>query len=96
MLGGVREGFRHDVVGGHLDPLRQPSLGARVELDGHGGAAGERLDRGHQPAFGQDRRVDPARDLAEVLERAVQPLGNPRHLHLHLCKLGRHRQLGGS
>lgn len=36
VLRGVGEGLRHDVVRGHLDPLRQPSLSSQLELDGNG------------------------------------------------------------
>jgi hypothetical protein len=95
MLGGIGEGLRHHVVRGQLDPFRQPSLRPYIEVDGHGRSAGQRLDRGPESALGQDRRVDPTRDLAEVLERGVQPLGDLRHLTLHIGQFGWHRQLRG-
>lgn len=37
--------------------------------------------------------MDPTRELAEVIERVVQPLGNLRHLPFHVGEFGRHREL---
>jgi hypothetical protein len=44
--------------------------------------AGQALDRGREPALGQRHRVDPARELAQLLVRRGQLL------------LGRRQQLG--
>jgi hypothetical protein len=46
VFGGVREGFRHDVIRSNLDPLRHPAIDAHVELDRDGRAAGEHPERG--------------------------------------------------
>ena len=44
VLRDVRERFRDDVIGSHLDRRRQPRLGAQVELDGDRRSPGERLE----------------------------------------------------
>ena len=81
------------VVGGDLDRLGQPPRHLHVEADGDGGAAGQRPERRAQPALGEDRRVDAAGDLAQLLQhvvhlgdRALQPLGQ-------LAGSGRRRRL---
>jgi hypothetical protein len=49
MLGGVGQRLGHHVVGGDLDWFGQPPLGADIEADRDGGAAGQRLQRRAQP-----------------------------------------------
>ena len=77
VLGGVGQRLGDDVVGGDLDLLGQPLLDAHVELDRDRRAAGERLERRAQPALGEDRRVDAAGDLAQLVQRAGR-LGGQR------------------
>jgi hypothetical protein len=50
VLGGIGERLGSDVVGGHLDLLRQPAVVAHVELDRDCGVAGQRLERRLEPA----------------------------------------------
>ena len=71
MPGHVGQRLGGDVVGADLDRLRQPLFGCYPQVDGDGGAAGECLERGAEAALGQDRRVDAAGGLTQVLERAV-------------------------
>ena len=73
VLGHVGQRLGDDVVGGDLDRLGQPPVGPHVELDRDGGAAGQRLERRTQAAFGEDRRVDAAGELAQLVQRARSP-----------------------
>ena len=74
VLGRVRERLRDDVVGRHLDRLRQAAVGATSSSTRNRRAARERLQRRLEPALGEDRRMDPERDLAEVVERVREPV----------------------
>jgi len=69
--GHVGQRLGGDVVSADLNRLRQPLFRRYPQVDGDGGAAGERLERGPEAALGQDRRVDAAGGLAQVLKRAV-------------------------
>src|SRR6266478_5060189 len=51
VFGHVGERFRHEVIDGHLDVLRQSPVGGEVELDRDGRAAGERLEGGPETAL---------------------------------------------
>jgi hypothetical protein len=100
MLRGVREAFRDDVVDGRFDGLGQAVGRRRGELNGKGGAAGERLQGRHQPAVGENRGVKAAGELLELLERPFQILADA--LEQCLCCGGilvqallRHPQLEG-
>jgi hypothetical protein len=73
VLGGVGQRLGDDVVGRHLDRLSQPCRDLHLQLDRDGGAAGQRLERRREAAFGQDGRVDAARQLPQVLQRPVRP-----------------------
>ena len=68
MLRDVRERLGDDVVRRRLDLLGQPFAGQSVELDGDRRPVGEGHERGAEPAFGQRRGMDSARDLAQLLE----------------------------
>ena len=48
---------------------------------------------GLEPALGQDRRVDPERDLTQLVHYARQPLDDVGQLGPELAELGRHRRL---
>jgi hypothetical protein len=52
-----------------------------VHLDRHGGARGERVERRHQAALGEQGRMDPARELAQFAEAGVElgARGGERH-----------------
>src|SRR6201996_5468283 len=64
VLGRVGQCLGDDVVGADLDRLGEPSVGTYLKGDGDRGAAGERVEREAEAAFGQDRGVDAAGDLA--------------------------------
>lgn len=66
--GGVRQRFRDDEVGHRLDRDRRARFGRHVDGDGNGAARGDRGQRGVQTAVGEDRRVDGARQVAQLGE----------------------------
>ena len=72
VLADVREALGDDVVGGHLERLGQPS----VELDGRAGREQARarpaLQRDGQAVAADDRRVHPARDVAQLLRATAR------------------------
>jgi len=70
VLGRVGQRFGDDVVGADLDRLGEPSAGTYLEADRDRGAAGERLEGGVEATVGQDREVDAARGLAQLVQRA--------------------------
>ncbi|HYZ53482.1 MAG TPA: hypothetical protein VE733_08280 [Streptosporangiaceae bacterium] len=70
VLGRVGQRLGDRVVGGELDRLGQPILHLDVQADRDRGAAGQRLQRRAQPALGQDRWMETAGDLAQLLQRA--------------------------
>ena len=49
VLGGVGQRLRYRVVRRDLHMIRQPSSGAQVQLDWHGGPAGQRFERRCRP-----------------------------------------------
>jgi hypothetical protein len=63
-----------DVVGGSLDRRRHPLIESNVEVDGDAGTTCERPQCGFESCIGQDRGMDAARDLSELVRRLVQPL----------------------
>ena len=88
-LGALRVGIAGDVrqrlgdheVGGGLDGAGKRSSGAATRRDGDGAAPQEGIERRPQAALGERRRVDAARQLAqlggrlvEVVERGVEQL----------------------
>src|SRR5262249_44021900 len=83
----VGEGLRHDVVRDDLDPLGNLCVDRRVELDGDRRAARERLQRRTETTAGEDRRVDPTRDLLQLRERVGQPGLDSRQLEPELAHL---------
>jgi hypothetical protein len=75
VLGDVRERFRDDVVDRRLHGRRH-ALDRRRQLDRHGASRSDRLERRTEAAIAQDRRMDPARELAQLLERLVELLAH--------------------
>jgi hypothetical protein len=69
-LAALVSALSHDVIGADLDRLRQPLFGMDLQVDGDRAAAGECLEREAEAALGQDRGVDAARDLAQIVQRA--------------------------
>ena len=65
----VGQALRDDEVGSRLDLVGQALLRRGDHLDRHGRAAGEVLERRGQAAVGEDRRVDAAREVAQLLQR---------------------------
>src|SRR5580704_7540201 len=92
--GHVGERLRDDVIRRHLDGLREPPYRGNVKLDRDRGPAGERPQRRAKPALGQDRRVDAAGNLTQILHHLVQLIGDLVELCLQLGQLGRHHALG--
>jgi hypothetical protein len=60
VLGRVRKCFHDDVIRGHFSGLGQPSVDRDIEFDGHGLAAGHRLECWAKSSLRQDRRMDAA------------------------------------
>jgi hypothetical protein len=76
VLGHLGQRLGDDEVGGDLDRVGQPPVQPDVEADGDGGAAGQHLERRVQAAVGEDGGVDPAGDLAQLVQRAgARPVG---------------------
>src|SRR6185503_5282184 len=96
MLGGVREGLGHQVIACDLDRLRQLAVDGGVKLDGHRGAAGERLERLSETTPREDRGVNSARDLLELRHRTRESLCSIRKLRPQLPLVGRRKRLGRS
>ena len=72
MLGDVRQRLARDEVGRGLDRGREP-LRRRVDRDAHRRAGRQRLEGGGEPALAQKHRMDAAGELAQVLDRALDP-----------------------
>ena len=70
MLGRVGQRFGDEVIGADLYRLRQSPYRRYLQVDGDRGAAGECPEGGTEAAIGQDRGVDAARGLAQLLQRA--------------------------
>ena len=73
VLGGVRQCFRGDEVGGGLDRRRGTLRHVGRHRDRDRAAIRQRRDRGLEPAVRQHGRVDPARQLAELAQRLLDP-----------------------
>ena len=72
VLGDVGERLGGDVVGGRLDRRRQPLVERHVDVDRDVGATCERPERRPEPGLGEDRGVDAARDLAQLVGDVLQ------------------------
>ena len=71
----VRQRLRDQEVRGGLDRRGQPLLRQlHLHLHRHRRPLGERVDRRGEPAVGEDRGMDAARELAQLRQRARQPL----------------------
>ena len=64
-------------VDGRLDVPRVAADAVGVDLDRDGHLAGLRFERLGQTLVGQERRVDPARQVAQVLQRSCRRRGCP-------------------
>ena len=83
MLRDVRERLGDDEVGGGLD-MRRQRVGVVADLHRNRSTLGESPDGGAEPLIGQHRRVDSARELTQLAERAL-------HLELGLVEQARRR-----
>nr|WP_228431103.1 hypothetical protein [Baekduia soli] len=77
VLGDVGQRLGDDEVGGRLDGLGQAPVDGDVGEHRHGRALGQRGHRRREATVGQDRRVDPAGQLAQLGQRAGEPLAQP-------------------
>jgi hypothetical protein len=68
VLGDIRQRFRDHVKCGSLDRLWQPLGRKAVDLHRQWGARRERLDGRREAAVGEDRRMDSAGELTELLQ----------------------------
>ena len=69
VAGDVGQRLGDHEVGGGLDLRRRALVELDVDLDGQRHAVGEPLHGGPEPAVGEDRGVDAARELAQLGER---------------------------
>src|ERR1700732_2299514 len=69
------------------DPTGRLCLRPHVELHGDPGPSGERLQRRRETALDEDRGMDPACDLPQLLLNARKSLSHPGHLALELGEL---------
>ena len=70
MLCGVRQALRDDVVDRSLDRRRGADPSGHIDdLDGEGGAGGERFERRPEAELAQDRRMQAAREFSQLLHR---------------------------
>ena len=107
VLDDVGQRLGDDEVSGGLDFLREPAVQSQVELNRHRRSLCERVERGCESAVGEHRRVDPARELAQLGLRLAQRrdrpveqldrrlLGDPAAQHLQLER-ERHEPLLGA
>jgi hypothetical protein len=70
---------RHHEVHGRLDRVGQALARRLRHLDRNGRASGQVVERGGQAAVGEDRRMDAAGEVAQLLEG--QPRLLPRAAH---------------
>jgi len=68
VLRSVLEGFQHGEVDGRLDLLRESAEVLGVDSDGHRRFPGLGLERRREPLVGEERWVDAAREVAQVVE----------------------------
>ena len=78
VLGDVGERLADEEVGRRLGRRGSRVSGTSAIVDRHGRAVGERAERRTEAVLGQDRRVDPARELAQLVERGTQLARRPR------------------
>src|SRR5262249_27691772 len=76
MLGRVRQRLGTDVVRRHLDGSGKTCIRRDLEVDGNPGTPRERPQGRAEPALRQARRVDPARDLLQILDGPGEPSGD--------------------
>src|SRR5881396_706132 len=77
VLRDVDERLADDVVDGRLDRLRQPAFRHRAQLYGNGRARSHALEGRSEPTLRQHRRMDPAGQLAQLVEGELELLLRP-------------------
>ena len=93
MLGGVGQRLGHRVIGGDLDLLGKPARAPHVEPDRHRGPAGQRPQRGGEPALGEHGRVDAPGQLAQLVHGRRRLLGQGVELRVQLVRARGHGRL---
>ena len=97
VLGDVGQRLGDHVVGGGLDRAGQPVVELDESSTGSGARVGERLDGGLEPALGQHRGVDAARELAQLLQRvASAPRPRARGRRRPGCRRAASRSISAS
>ena len=71
VLDDVRQRLRDEEVGGELDGVGQPLADRSLDRDGQRRPPRERLDRRLEPLLAEERRVDPAGELAQLGDRLL-------------------------
>ena len=88
VLGGVRQRFCDNVIGGHLNGLGQSSLNLDTQLDRYGGAATKGPQGRAQPPLGQHRRMNAVRNLPQLLARRSESVTHSGNLALQVTLRG--------
>ena len=84
---GVRQRLGDDEVRRRLHRRRRALVQLDVEPDRERRARDERRERRVEPAVGEDRRVEPAREVAQLGDRALELLVGVTHQHARLLGL---------
>ena len=95
VFGRVGQGFGNDVVGGHLDRVRQPSVDIKVESTGTAERRARVLSAGPSPPWTGSRDEFHVRSLADPLRRRLIRT-RVRKLLLERRQFGRHARLCGA
>jgi hypothetical protein len=96
ILGRVRQRLRDDVVRGQLNLLGQTRVDAHLQLNRDRRTAGKRLERRLESILGQDRRMNPMRDLAQLIEQVRVFVDDTGELCAELHELRRHHRFYGA
>ncbi len=93
VFGGVGQRLGDNVIRGNLNRFGHSAIDVEVELDGHGRASGERLDRRAKSALRQDRGMHASRYLLQFRRHTDQAVDDVGHLVAQLLVLRGYRRL---
>ena len=79
VLGGVGQRLADDEVGGGLDLVGEAPIDRHVQMCRKRRAAAEFVERGREPALGEQRRVDAVGQLAQLRERERERFAGLAH-----------------